>query len=258
MEVTQMSDRIAHAFTNKAKIAYLTAGDGGSQSAAYFLALTKGGANILEIGIPFSDPVADGSTIQAAMERSLKLGTNVAKTLALVQQIRLKTESAIIIFTYYNPIAADIAKALSAIKNSGADGLLIVDLPHEEAGDIRFWCNLLGLALITVIAPSTPIARVRLLSSVSRGFIYYACNKGTTGVRKQLPQDVFTKVRQLQQNVTLPVAVGFGVSNADMVNQVLSVADGCVVGSYFVNAIAQNKTPLEVEQLAFNIFGLTK
>lgn len=258
MEVIPMSDRIANAFTSKAKIAYLTAGDGGISSVEYFLALVSGGANILEIGIPFSDPVADGFTIHAAMERSLKIGTNAAKTLELVQQIRRKTDVAIIIFTYYNPIAADIVGRLSAIKNSGADGLLIVDLPYEEAVEVRFWCNLLGLVLITVIAPSTPIDRVKLLSSLSRGFIYYACNKGTTGVRSQLPQDLFTKVCQLRQKVTLPIAVGFGISNQEMVNQVLSVADGCVVGSYFVNAIAQNKTPLEVEQLAFNIFGSTK
>jgi tryptophan synthase alpha chain len=248
---------LTKAFAVSTKIAYLTAGDGGEKSVDYFLALAKGGANVLEIGIPFSDPVADGPAIQLAMERALSVGTNIDKVLKIVAGVRAETDAAIIIFTYYNPIFHDLENFLIKIKDAGADGILVVDLPFEENENLRFLCNKLDLAPIMVASPSTPLERVKLLSENSSGFLYYACRKGTTGVRSGLPEDITQQIKLVKEHSVLPVAVGFGVSNSEMVSKLLSIADGCVIGSYFVNAIANGKTPHELEAMAKEVFGVT-
>jgi tryptophan synthase alpha chain len=243
--------RIETAFANKAKIAYLTAGDG---DPLYFLALARAGANILEIGMPFSDPVADGPAIQLAMERSLKNGTNIDKVLDIVRQIRSESDAAIILFTYYNPIQNNLEQFLNNAKQAGADGVLVVDLPFEEGAELRFLCNKIGLAQIAVAAPSTSPERIELLSRCGSGFLYYACRKGTTGVRDELPDDMVERIKVVRKHSKLPVAVGFGVSNHSMVEKILQVADGCVIGSYFVNIVAKNATPNELQQLAKEVF----
>lgn len=245
--------RITKAFEQKAKVAYLTAGDGES-SHEYFLALARAGANILEIGIPFSDPVADGPAIQLAMERALKNGTDVPKVLSIVKQIREQTEAAIILFTYFNPIQNHLEQFLIDAKQAGADGILVVDLPYEEGEDLRFLCEKIGLAQVAVTAPSTSIERIKLLSSHGSGFLYYACRKGTTGTRDELPEDLVERMAEVRQYSKLPVAVGFGVSNNTMVQKILNVADGCVIGSYFVNAVAKKVTPQELQKLAEEVF----
>ena len=245
--------RITNAFAHKAKIAYLTAGDG-EHSAEYFLALCRAGANILEIGIPFSDPVADGPAIQLAMERALKNGTDVAKVLELVAQIRPQTDAGLILFTYYNPIQEHLEQFLTAAKTAGADGILVVDLPFEEGEQLRFLCEKIGLAQVSVTAPSTPLERIEKLSESGSGFLYYACRKGTTGTRDELPDDLVQRMKIVRQHSKLPVAVGFGVSNNVMVQKILNVADGCVIGSYFVNAVAKNVTPNELQKLAEEVF----
>lgn len=245
--------RIAKAFGEKAKVAYLTAGDG-QDSAEYFLALSRAGANVLEIGIPFSDPVADGPAIQLAMERALKKETDITKVLEMVKNIRPKTDAALILFTYFNPIQGDLENFLIKAKTAGADGLLVVDLPFEESGELRFLCEKIGLAHISVTAPSTSLARIKLLSENGSGFLYYACRKGTTGIRDGLPNDLIERIKEVREHSSLPVAVGFGVSNNTMVQQILDVADGCVIGSYFVNAVANNVTPQALQKLAEEVF----
>lgn len=247
--------RLSKAFADSAKVAYLTAGDGGDKSIDYFLALAKAGANVLEIGIPFSDPVADGPSIQLAMERALSNGTNLQSVLNLIAEVRANTDAAIIVFTYYNPIFRDLENFLGKIKQAGADGILVVDLSFEENENLRFLCNKLDLAPIMVASPSTPLDRVKLLSENSSGFLYYACRKGTTGVRHELPEDITQQIKLVKEHSVLPIAVGFGVSNSKMVNQLLSIADGCVIGSYFVNAIASGKTPNELETMAKEVFN---
>lgn len=249
-----MSLRIKQAFTNKAKVAYLTAGDGGQLSADYFLALARGGANVLEIGLPFSDPVADGPVIQLAMERALKNGTTLNTVLDLVTNIRTKTEAALILFTYYNQIQANLPQFIHDAKLTGVDGVLVVDLPYEESDELLFLGKKFDISIIFVAAPSTSMERVKLLSSVTNGFLYYACRKGTTGIRDELEEEIQLRIKEVKANSTLPVAVGFGVSNAIMVNKILNVADGCVIGSYFVNAVANNITPNELELMATEIF----
>jgi tryptophan synthase alpha chain len=243
--------RIDKAFALKAKIAYLTAGDGDSD---YFMALVRAGANVLEIGIPFSDPVADGLSIQLAMERSLKNGTSIAKVLEIVREIRAQTDAAIILFTYFNPIQNNLEKFLHEAKEAGADGILVVDLPFEEGAQLRFLCDNIGLAQIAVSAPSSSPERIEQLSTYGSGFLYYACRKGTTGTKDELPEDIVSRINEVKKHSKLPVAVGFGVSNNNMVNKILEVADGCVIGSYFVNQVAKNVTSSELEQLAKEVF----
>ncbi len=246
--------RIARAFANKAKIAYLTAGDGGELSAEYFLALARAGVNILEVGIPFSDPIADGTAIQLAMERALKNGTDIDRVLDIVSKIRANTEAAIVLFTYLNPIQKDLAGFLKRAKQAGIDGILVVDLPYEEGSELQFLCDKLEIALILVSAPSTPLQRMGLLSQQGGGFLYYACQKGTTGTRDKLPEDLIKRMEEIKKHTQLPVAVGFGVSNSQMVREILNIADGCVIGSYFVNAVAKNVTPQELQKLAEEVF----
>lgn len=248
--------RIKNAFNPHAKIAYLTAGDGGmDKSVEYFLALAKGGATLLEVGIPYSDPVADGLVIQLAMERALKAGTTVASSLKIVSQVRGQSDVAMIIFTYYNPIQSNLKQFLTDAKAAGADGVLVVDLPFEEAANYRHYCKSLGLANITVIAPSTTKERMReILEGALDGFVYYACQKGTTGARSGLPSDLACHLNYIREASTLPVAVGFGVANSAMVNEILQLADGCVVGSHLVSQIANGCTPEQLTNFTRELF----
>jgi len=271
--------RISKTFLDKAKIAYLTAGHmaGNSeslchsahiknpanrqiaidQSVEYFLALTSSGVNILEIGMPFSDPVADGPVIQLAMEQALNNGIDFAAVLEIITKVRAKTDAAIIVFTYLNPILRNLEEKLTKLKQAGSDGVLVVDLPLEENDKLRFLCDKLDLAPIMVAALSTALPRVQLLSETGAGFLYYACRKGTTGQRDELPEDIIDQIKQVKDAAKLPVAVGFGVSNATMVNKLLAVADGCVIGSYFVNAISNGKTPAQLETMVKQVFSNT-
>jgi len=244
---------------NKTKIAYLTSGDASSND---FLALVKAGVDILEIGIPFSDPVADGPVIQQAMDRVLNKNKNKNKNknflsvlTQTIQAIRQEApEVGIVVFTYLNPIFGDLDLFFNSIKKAGADGVLIVDVPLEESESIKILCDRVGLDMIYVAAPSTSKDRVKLLSQKGSGFLYYACRKGTTGVKNNLEKEIIEEIKSVKALSTLPVAVGFGVSNSEMVQQILSVADGCVVGSYFVNALAQGKTSEELEKIARELF----
>lgn len=251
--------RISKAFANKAKIAYLTAGDGGiEKNIEYFLALVNGGINLLEVGIPYSDPVADGPVIQAAMERSLKANTTASIALEIVAKIREQSEAAMIVFTYYNPIQNDLAGFLAKVKQAGADGILVVDLPYEEAANYYHLCKVLDLAPITVVAPSTTDERMKyILHGLDSGFIYYACQKGTTGTRNGLPDDLEKQLSKIKAISKLPVAVGFGVANSQMVKEILAVSDGCVVGSYLVKHVADDISPLELAKVVKELYNVT-
>lgn len=246
--------RIAQAFANKAKIAYLTA-NCGIDSKDYFLALIQAGVNILEIGIPFSDPVADGPSIQLAMTRAITNGTDTNYALELVRQIRPLTDAALIIFTYYNPICNNLTEFLSKAANAGVDGILVVDLPYEESLEFIYQCGLFGIDYISVAGPSTSLQRVELLSRQGGGFLYYACRKGTTGIRNDFDQQLIGRIEQVKQASRLPVAVGFGVSNNAMVKQILNIADGCVIGSYFVDMVNQGINPYKLYELTEKIFS---
>lgn len=252
-----MSDRIQLIFNQgKAHIAYLTAGDGGIEKTfAAALALIAGGVNLLEIGIPFSDPVADGPVIERAHQRALAARTHPSSVLRLVKAIREKSDVPIVIFTYLNPLLqANPETYLQQAKAAGVDGLLVVDCPIEESNFLQTICHKNALALIQVIASSTPADRVKLIASQATGFLYYACQKGTTGMRENLPAHFKEQIKIIKSISALPVVVGFGVSHQDMVKCILAEADGCVVGSYFVDALERTEDPTQLMQLAFSLF----
>ncbi len=235
-------------------IAYLVAGDGGmefSEEAA--ISLVEGGVDLLEIGMPFSDPVADGPVIQRGVDRSLKGGMTPGKTLELIQKIRSRSDVPIILFTYYNLLLNAGPNFYPAAKNAGVDGFLVVDLPPEEGLDHIKLCETLDLDTVFIISPLTSDERVQEISRISTGFLYYACQKGTTGMRAALPEGFSERVEHIKKNTHLPVAVGFGISNKETAQEVLQSADGFVIGSLFVKAIEDGATPDELRILCEQI-----
>jgi tryptophan synthase alpha chain len=248
--------RIEKLFANgKAFIAYLTAGDGGMQRTLdAAIALIEGGVNMLEIGVPFSDPVADGPVIQRAAARSLAIGTSLQDVLWLAKEIRKRSDIPLILFSYFNPILSVLqSDFMSNAKDAGIDGLLLVDCPIEESENVREKCIKHKMDLIYVITPSTTVERVKKISQYAQGFLYYACRKGTTGVRNSLPDDFQQKVESIKAVAHLPVVVGFGISNQEMADCVLEHADGVVVGSLFVKALEDGVSPSTLSNLARDI-----
>lgn len=236
-------------FAKPGFVAYLTAGDGGiDYSFTSALALIAGGVTLLEIGIPFSDPVADGPTIQQAMNRALKNGTTPSDVLNLIRRLREHTSIPIVLFTYYNPILQAGPHFLRQAKEAGADGILIVDLPFEEKIPLE------GLERIQLITPSTPTARMQEIAAAAEGFIYYVIQKGTTGARSSLPQGTGEKIAKIKQYTALPVIAGFGISTPESAQEVLNYADGFVVGSFFVEAMGRRISSSDLQALA-NIFN---
>ncbi len=248
--------RIEKLFANdKAFIGYLTAGDGGIQRTLdASLALIESGVNMLEIGMPFSDPVADGPVIQRAAARSLATGTTLQDILWLTKEIRKHSDIPLILFSYFNPILSVLqSNFFSDAKKAGIDGLLLVDCPLEESEEVRQQCIQNKIDLIYIITPSTTVERMKKINEYAQGFLYYACRKGTTGVRNALPEDFQDKIELIKKTMHLPVVVGFGISNQEMANNVLEHADGVVVGSLFVKALEEGASPSVLSALAREI-----
>lgn len=198
------------------------------------LELEARGADLIELGVPFSDPMADGPANQRAGARALRAGASVAAILGLVSELRKETEIPIILFGYYNPIlqygperfAADAARA-------GADGCLVVDLPPEEAAELKGPARHHGLDLIYLLAPTTPIKRARQIVRSASGFLYYVSVTGVTGTRTELDAELEPRVRELKTITRLPLGVGFGISTGEQAGRVASFASAVVVGSAF-------------------------
>ncbi len=248
-------NRIAQTFKNNpAYIGYLTAGDGGlNRSLSASLALVEGGVNILEIGVPFSDPVADGLTIQHASCRSLEAGTTLNEVLKLIHRIRQRTDTPIILFTYYNPILAFGDSFYSRANEAGVDGCLVVDLPIEEAEKHLERCQQYQIDPILLLSPSTSLDRIEKISQHAKSMLYYVSRNGTTGVKSSLPSNFSENMKKIKPRVHLPVVAGFGISNAAMAKEVLQHANGFVVGSLFVDAIARGMSDQELIHLAKSI-----
>lgn len=236
---------IAKAFAgSQAFIAYLTLGDGGlDYSLESALALVKGGVDLLEIGLPFSDPVADGLVIQKAMERALARKTKPSDVITFLEAFRRQSDTPVVLFSYYNPILASGKHFLDRVKQAGGNGLLIVDLPYELFPESP-------LDPILVISTSTSQERLKKMVKNGRGFLYYACQKGTTGMRKQLPVDFSSDIARIKQVSSLPVAAGFGISSRETAREALKLADGFVVGSYFVEMMSRQISPQALTALA--------
>ncbi len=224
-----------------ALVVYVTAGDPDLASTLQVLrACEKGGADIIELGVPFSDPMADGPTIQAASERALRSGTKLDGIFSLLRDFRRQSELPVLFFGYYNPVFHRGPETFcQEAARAGADGLLIVDLPPEEAEEVRPHARANGLDLIYLLAPTSTPDRMRLVAQVGSGFVYYVQVTGVTGARGRLPEDLPAKVAQIRKHVPLPVGVGFGISSADQAEEVARVADAVVVGSSLVGRIAE-------------------
>lgn len=246
-------NRIEQAVANqKVFVGYIVVGDGGiERSFSMAQALIAGGVNLLELGMPFSDPMADGPVIQRAAQRSLQMNTTLADVLELAKKIRNHTEIPIILFSYFNPLLAkDPRKWLPQAKRAGIDGILVVDLPWEEGKKFYQQCHAHEIFPISVITPVTSEQRLQKIIHHSKGFLYYACQKGTTGIRAELPEGFAEQLKMVKRHTVLPIVAGFGIGSASTAKEVLKYADGFVVGSLFVQANEEGKNLEEIKQLA--------
>jgi tryptophan synthase alpha chain len=232
----------------KAFIPYITAGDPDLEtSAKLLLELERSGADIIELGIPFSDPMADGPVIQRASERALKNGVTARDCLKLIRQLRAVSEVPIVLFSYLNPLLALGLEGLgNTLREAGVDGVLGTDLVPEEGAEFTRELRGAGLDTIFLIAPTSTEERLKLVSDASTGFIYAVSRTGVTGVGQTLSEAAATLVHRVRKFSDLPVAVGFGVSNADHVRQVWAHADAAVVGSRIVAEIEASAGRAEV------------
>ncbi len=229
----------------KALVAFITAGDPDLDSTkSIFSIMEKNGADIIELGVPFSDPLADGPVIQAASQRALKNGTNLKKIIHLVAEIRKSSQLPIVLMTSYNPVFVYGQKQFvdDALK-AGVDGVIIPDLPPEEAGEFSADANEKGLDNVFLLAPTSTEQRVRMVAEQSRGFIYYVSLTGTTGVKSKVSENLKGKVQSIKNVAHLPVLVGFGISGPEQAQEAAQVSDGVIVGSAIVKLIEQNGNP---------------
>ena len=243
-----MSGRIAGAFAaaraagRAAFIPYLTAGDPDLDTTKTLVrALTRGGADIVELGVPFSDPIADGPVNQRAAERALRTGTTLARILDLCAELRAGGGPPIVLFTYYNPIhrlgPAAFAERAAA---TGVDGVLVTDLPPEEAGELHASLAARGIDRIGLVAPTSTEARIDTVAAVTSGFLYCISRTGVTGEQAHLPPGLEAQVESVRRRSGgLPIAVGFGIARREQVVAVGRFADGVVVGSALVRAIEE-------------------
>lgn len=235
----------------KALVGFLVAGDPDMErSERDCRAALANGVDVLELGVPFSDPTADGPVIQAAGQRSLAAGTTVSKVLALAKRLRRDFEAPIVLFGYVNPFFSYGYEALARdAKAAGVDAFLVVDLPFEESGEFRVHLDKAGLDFISLIAPTTPDERLGTVLKEAHGFVYYIMVKGVTGARTEVAADVAGHLARLKQHTRLPVAAGFGVSNGLQAREAARHADGVVVGSALVKAAGEGRLPVLVKEI---------
>ena len=265
-------NRIERAFQNaqsqdrSAFVSYVCAGDPNpATSLQVCRALLRSGVDILEIGVPFSDPLADGLTNQLAAQRALEAGTTREDVFDLVRKIREEDgQTPIVFYTYYNLMFSGGLEAyIAEAKEAGVDGLLVLDLPPEEAGDYMEACRKIEMKTVFLLAPTTPEERVEYIAQNATGFIYYVSRTGVTGVREDLASDLREMVDMIKRHSDNPLVVGFGIQNPDQVNAVARLADGVVVGSAIVNTIKENledegKMLEQIESLVSDLVGGTQ
>ncbi len=245
----------------KAFIAFLTAGDPNlSVTKKLVLTLEDSAVDIVELGVPFSDPMADGPVIQAASQRALKNKTSLKKILNLVSEIRRQSAIPIALMSYYNPIFRfGLKEFVQKAVNSGVDGVIIPDLPPEEAGDLIALARKYHLATIFFVSPTSSVKRIKLAAKKSTGFIYYVALTGTTGQNLSLPKELLENIRLVKKYTQKPVCVGFGVSTGNQVKKLSRVADGVIVGSAIVKIIAHFRRKKNLaEEVAKFVKSLTR
>jgi tryptophan synthase alpha chain len=226
----------------KAFIVYIGAGDPNlAATRELALAFDRAGVDILELGVPFSDPLADGLVNQLAAQRGLESGTTPPKLLKTVSEIRKKSQIPIVLYIYFNLIhRIGLEKFIAAAAKAGVDGLLVLDLPPEESDNYETLMRRAGLCHIYLVAPTTPEDRMEFIARRGSGFIYYISREGVTGMQSQVASNLAEQVAKIRAHTQLPIAVGFGVSNPQQAKLVAQSADAVVVGSAVVNQIAKH------------------
>lgn len=260
--------RLAAAFTPKGPtrlVTYVTAGDPDlSRSRDILLALGRAGADVIEVGVPFSDPIADGPAIQRASERALASGATLATTLALVQDVRARIAAPIVLFTYVNPVLRmGTDEFVARAAEAGVDGVLLLDLPIEEASAMRQALDARGMDVIFLVSPTTTDARLAEAARLGRGFLYAISRLGVTGARDAVATSAEPLVARLRRVSQLPVALGFGISRPEHVREVMGYADAAVVGSALVQVVAEATAkgadvPAAVEQFVLWLKGTAR
>jgi len=244
--------RLERAFSpdRAAFVAYITAGDPDlPRSLAIARALERAGVDVLEFGVPFSDPLADGTVNQAAAQRALEAGATLRGLFAMISEFRATSDLPVVLFTYLNPVYvygferfhADAAAA-------GADGILILDLPPDEAAQNIEFSRSYALASIRLIAPTTPAARMAEIVRAAEGFVYFVSREGVTGEQVQLSSTIGAQVEALREMTSVPIAVGFGISTPEQAATVARLADGVVVGSAIVRRVAENAAEVDLPE----------
>ena len=245
----------------KAFIAYITAGDPSVQvTGEIILALERSGVDIVEIGIPFSDPMADGGIIQAASKRALDSGTTMAQIFDMVNIVRQKTQLPLLFMTYYNPVFHfGEEKFVKQCAKIGIDGLIIPDLPPEEAMNLRKVCQQHDISTVFFIAPTSEDQRIKANALASTGFIYYVAMTGVTGNAQAISGHVIKAIKHAKQFTTKPICAGFGISTAEQVKAIAKSADGVIVGSAIVKKIAESaKDKNMIHIISTYVSSLTK
>lgn len=230
----------------KGLVVYIGAGDPHLQATHELaLAFDKAGVAVLELGVPFSDPLADGLVNQLAAQRGLESGTTPPKLLATIQEIRKQSQIPLVLYIYFNLIhKVGMEKFITDCAAAGVDGLLVLDLPPEESDNYEALMKKAGLCHIYLVAPTTPEERMAKIVSRGAGFIYYISREGVTGMQTSVATNLSTQIAKLRSHTNLPIAIGFGISNPDQAKAVAKEGDACVVGSAIVNQIAEHgKSP---------------
>jgi tryptophan synthase alpha chain len=243
-----MTGRIEKKFTElqqkgeKALVVYLTAGDPDLETTRrLILSLDEAGVDILEIGVPFSDPTADGPIIQAASQRALKSGVTLSSILAMIGSLQNVIHIPIILFGYYNPLYSyGNDKFAVTAKKAGIDGILVVDLPPEESYELRRYTDRAGLDFISLIAPTTTDSRIKKICHNATGFLYYISITGVTGTAKPVIANIKEDIYRIRKISTLPLVVGFGITTPRQAAEIAPIADGVVIGSAFVHLVEKN------------------
>lgn len=243
--------RISHTFDElraagkKALIPFITAGYPDMTTTEKFIfQLEKSGADLIELGVPFSDPMADGPVIQSASEYALRNGTSLAMILELVKRVRTRTQLPILLMGYYNPFFTfGLERFADKAARAGVDGVLVVDLPPEEAGPLKKETDRTGLDMIFLVAPTSDSGRIKIITENASGFIYYVSLTGVTGIRSQLANDIRQQIRSIKRQSRLPVGIGFGISTPQQATRVARWADAVIVGSALIKVIKDSRTP---------------
>lgn len=245
-----------HKQGGKALVTFITAGDPDlATTAALLPRMAEAGADIIELGIPFSDPMADGPTIQRASERALAQGVTLEAVLAMVSQVREQVSAPIVLMGYSNPIYSyGWQRFAQDAVQAGVDGLLLVDLPPEEAGELLPAARAAGLEIIFLLTPTSDATRVTQVSRCGSGFLYYVTVTGVTGARQSVSTSLEHELQTVRSTIRLPVVAGFGISTPEQAAQVAAAADGVVVGSAIVKLFEQYRG----EQLQNEVTGLIR